>query len=91
MLDQSALPARDAVEGDHEVVAPMTGKILHVFVEQGQRVSEDDRICVLEAMKMEHVLRAPRDGIIAEIDVVEGEQIDARSLIARIDDVDDPS
>jgi len=49
------------------VRAPMHGKVLGLLVEQGARVTRGQRIAIIEAMKMEHTLVAPVDGIVAEI------------------------
>lgn len=51
---------------DH-VLAPMTGIVTVLHVSPDQKVAKGDPLLVLEAMKMEHVLNAPRDGIIADI------------------------
>ncbi|WP_299190765.1 acetyl/propionyl/methylcrotonyl-CoA carboxylase subunit alpha [uncultured Litoreibacter sp.] len=58
-------------------LAPMPGLVKAVFVEAGQDVTEGDKLAVLEAMKMEHVLRAGRDGVVASVHVSEGAQIAA--------------
>ncbi|WP_298359091.1 acetyl/propionyl/methylcrotonyl-CoA carboxylase subunit alpha [uncultured Litoreibacter sp.] len=58
-------------------LAPMPGLVKAVFVEAGQEVAEGDKLAVLEAMKMEHVLRAGRDGVVASVHVSEGAQIAA--------------
>ena len=49
------------------VMSPITGKLLDRKVKSGSSVGEGDVIIVLEAMKMEHRLRSPRDGIISRI------------------------
>ena len=51
----------------------------------GQDVKAGDVVATLEAMKMETVLHAPRDGKIAEILVAPGQQIDARDLLMRLE------
>jgi 3-methylcrotonyl-CoA carboxylase alpha subunit len=45
-------------------------------------VAKGDRIAVVEAMKMEHVLHAPRDGTIRTVGVIEGEQVAQGALVA---------
>jgi 3-methylcrotonyl-CoA carboxylase alpha subunit len=55
--------------------APMHGKVLAILVEAGARVVKGQRIAVIEAMKMEHTLMAPFDGIVAEVAVAKGGQI----------------
>ncbi|MFG1513882.1 biotin/lipoyl-containing protein, partial [Halobacteriovorax sp. ZH3_bin.1] len=55
---------------------PMPGKILKVHVELGQEVKIGDALIVMEAMKMEHTVKASRDGKIDAILVQEGQTID---------------
>ena len=56
-------------DGSGVVRAPMHGKILNILVEQGAHVTRGQRVAIIEAMKMEHTLVAPIDGIVAEIAV----------------------
>ncbi|HXX06448.1 MAG TPA: acetyl-CoA carboxylase biotin carboxyl carrier protein subunit, partial [Pseudolabrys sp.] len=49
------------------VRAPMHGKVLAVLVGQGERINRGQRVAIIEAMKMEHTLVSPIDGIVAEI------------------------
>jgi 3-methylcrotonyl-CoA carboxylase alpha subunit len=58
-----------------EVDAPMPGKVLKVLVAEGQPVEHGDPLIVLEAMKMEHVIVAPADGVVAAVHCVEGEMV----------------
>jgi 3-methylcrotonyl-CoA carboxylase alpha subunit len=53
----------------------MPGLVSGVFVEVGQTVARGDRLMVLEAMKMEHSLQANRDGMVAQVLVVSGQQV----------------
>jgi 3-methylcrotonyl-CoA carboxylase alpha subunit len=57
------------------VRAPMHGKVLGIFVENGQSVVRGQRLAIIEAMKMEHTLAAPIDGTVAEIAVVKDTQV----------------
>lgn len=57
--------------------APMPGKILKVLVREGDEVAEGDPLVVLEAMKMEHTLRAAREGTVRAVHVAEGDRIEA--------------
>ena len=66
----------------------MPGLVRQIAVTAGQSVSEGDRLIVLEAMKMEHSLTAPRDGIIAELTVAEGAQVGKDALLIRLEDAD---
>jgi 3-methylcrotonyl-CoA carboxylase alpha subunit len=75
---------QSAIGGD-TVVAPMPGLICEVAVQVGQTVVAGDQLVVLEAMKMEHVLRAPRDGVIKSVDVVTGAQVTAGALMVGLE------
>lgn len=55
----------------------MPGLVKAVFVEAGQSVIAGDRLAILEAMKMEHSLTAGRDGVIAQVLVTAGSQVEA--------------
>ena len=57
------------------LVAPMTGVILEVKVDEGQAVVEGDPVVVLEAMKMETVLRAPRSGVVSKVFVTPQDKV----------------
>jgi 3-methylcrotonyl-CoA carboxylase alpha subunit len=67
------------------VRAPMHGKVLGVLVEMGARVSRGQRVAIIEAMKMEHTLLAPFDGIVADIAVGQDAQIAEGAKIMRIE------
>ncbi len=57
------------------VRAPMHGKVLAVLVELGAPVTRGQRVAIIEAMKMEHTLIAPLDGVVAEIAVAANAQV----------------
>lgn len=52
-----------------EIKAPMPGTILDIMVEEGDEVKANDQILVLEAMKMENVIKSPGDGVVSRIHV----------------------
>ncbi|HST35347.1 MAG TPA: acetyl/propionyl/methylcrotonyl-CoA carboxylase subunit alpha [Allosphingosinicella sp.] len=70
---------------DGAIVSPMPGKIIAVAVKQGEAVTRGQKLLTLEAMKMEHSLAAPFDGIVAELDAAEGAQVSEGALLARIE------
>ncbi len=68
-----------------EVTVPMVGKIVNVLVKVGDKVSEDDQIATLEAMKMEMPIVAPVGGVIKEVSVAAGQEVDADTILAIIE------
>ena len=75
-------PAAAAVTAAGEVVAaPMPGNILKVNVSQGQAVKAGDVLVVLEAMKMENEIMAPRDGCGAQVVVSKGAGVDTGAAL----------
>ncbi|WP_298842165.1 biotin carboxylase N-terminal domain-containing protein [uncultured Roseobacter sp.] len=71
--------------GDGNLIdAPMPGVVRAVTAEAGQEVRKGDRLAVLEAMKMEHALLAARDGVVAEVLVSAGDQVEAGAALIRL-------
>ena len=79
-----AAPKAQGVSGDTAVISPMPGTILDVKVSVGQSVKKGDVICVLEAMKMENEIPAPKDGVIASINVQKGASVAANDTLATL-------
>ena len=63
------------------IVAPMPGRIVKVLVKPDEVVSARQPLVVVEAMKMENELRAPRAGIVAEVRVAEGASVEANTVL----------
>ena len=73
----AAAPAAPVVTGSGEAVnAPMPGNILKVNVQNGQAVKEGQVLCVLEAMKMENEIMAPKAGTVTQVLVSKGSTVD---------------
>ncbi|QBF31329.1 biotin carboxylase N-terminal domain-containing protein [Thalassococcus sp. S3] len=81
-LDRATGPAG----GGNLIEAPMPGLVKAVMAQAGRAVAAGDRLAVLEAMKMEHALLAPRDGVVAEVLVAEGAQVEAGAALVRLGD-----
>jgi biotin carboxyl carrier protein len=71
-------------EGPQEIVAPMPGKIVKVLVAVGQQVDRDQGLMVIEAMKMQNELRAPRAGRIERVYMEEGCGVESGARLLRI-------
>lgn len=85
----SAAPARSnspkktgGEEGAVKVTAPMPGKVLAVKKQVGDAVKSGDTILVLEAMKMENDIVAPKDGVIASLNVSSGDSVESGAVLA---------
>lgn len=68
------------------ILSPMPGLLRAMEVTAGQTVKAGDRLAVLEAMKMEHILRAPRDGVIATVGATAGSQVEAGALLIALEE-----
>ena len=74
-----------AAAGDGAIIAPMPGKVTAVDVAAGDTVTKGQRLLTLEAMKMEHGLVAPFDGVVAELNTSQGAQVQVDAVLARIE------
>ena len=72
-------------DGTIAVVGPIQGKVFKMLVETGEEVKRGQMVCVLEAMKMEHVLEAPCDGKIGEIFAGVGDFVDDSADLVHFD------
>ncbi|MFC7550523.1 biotin carboxylase N-terminal domain-containing protein [Plantactinospora sp. GCM10030261] len=79
-LPRFPLPEPELAAGS--LLAPLPGAVSRVHVEVGQRVSAGDPLLTLEAMKLEHPVLAPADGVVAELPVAAGTQVDTGAVLA---------
>jgi len=63
------------------IAAPMPGLILEIKVKPGETVTKDQPVLILEAMKMENVLKSPGDGIVRKIVVSKGDSVEKNQLL----------
>jgi 3-methylcrotonyl-CoA carboxylase alpha subunit len=74
-----------AAAGDGAIRAPMPGKVIAVMVSEGQTVAAGDKLLTLEAMKMEHTLLAPFDGVVASVNASAGALVQVDALLVQIE------
>ena len=67
------------------IESPMSGKVLEILVEVGQKIAEDDEVIILEAMKLENPIYAPQDGVVKAIKVNVGQQIAEGAVIVELE------
>ena len=84
-IDAIAHAGEGAAEGGR-LSAPMPGKVIAYLVKPGERVSQGQALAVMEAMKMEHTLNAPRDGVVAELLYTVGDQVAEGGELLRLQD-----
>lgn len=71
--------------GDGAILAPMPGRVIAVDVAAGDAVTKGQKLLTLEAMKMEHGLTAPFDGVVAELNTAVGSQVQVDAMLVRIE------
>ena len=74
-------PAAPAGPTVQQVRAPMPGKIMDIAVKPGEQVNLGQQLCALEAMKMKNAIRSSRDGVIATVEVIEGQEVSHSDLL----------
>ena len=83
--DPLAVAAHHGEHGD-AILAPMTGIVRAVNVKEGVAVDKGDKLIVMEAMKMETSLTAPRAGLVAEVFCAEGETVEGGAVLVRFEE-----
>jgi biotin carboxyl carrier protein len=69
----------------NQIKAPMPGLVLNLLVEAGQEVSKGDPLLILEAMKMENVIKASGDGKVKSVNVKKGDAVDKGLLLVEME------
>ncbi|RLP90649.1 biotin carboxylase N-terminal domain-containing protein [Micromonospora sp. CV4] len=87
-LPRFPLPTAELAAGS--LLAPLPGAVTRVHVQVGQRVAAGDPLLTLEAMKLEHPVLAPIDGVVAELPVPAGGQVRTGAVLAVVHSEEDP-
>ncbi len=89
IVDPKRLHTGQNSDGHHhgvaEIVAPMPGKVVRVHVESGASVEKGARVVVVEAMKMQNEMRAPRAGVVVSLKVKAGDTVNAGDVLAVVE------
>jgi len=87
ILDKPSTAAmRKDVGSTGEFHAPMPGQVVEVFVTKGQEVEQGQKLLVLEAMKTQQAIAAPFSGIVTELPVQVGDQVNEGDLLVHVSD-----
>ena len=81
LVELPRFPEKQATTAPGACVAPMPGKVVKVVALEGTAVNAGDVLVVLEAMKMEHSVKAPEAGVVKQLLVSEGEQVEADAVL----------
>jgi 3-methylcrotonyl-CoA carboxylase alpha subunit len=84
-FDPLALAGAGAVEAGR-LTAPMPGKVVGFLAQPGERVQRGQALAVMEAMKMEHTISSPRDGVVAELLYAVGDAVAEGGELLRLAD-----
>ena len=76
------LPPKKAVDTSRLVISPMPGLVVAVEVVAGQDVKAGQTLCVIEAMKMQNIIRAERDGVLKTVSAKPGDSVGADEILA---------
>lgn len=72
-------------DGAAEIKTAMPGKVIRVLVEQGAEIKKGDGVIIVEAMKMQNEMKAPKDGLVKEIRVAVSATVNAGDILAVIE------
>lgn len=67
------------------IKAPMPGLIIDILVEPGQEIQKGDQLLILEAMKMENVLKAEGEGVVKSIEITKGAAVDKGQIMIEME------
>jgi biotin carboxyl carrier protein len=81
---QSTNTKKQKSETNGPMISPMPGKIIKINVTKGDKVKKGDVLLVMEAMKMEHSIKANRDGNVEDVAVKLGQQVNANAELIKI-------
>jgi biotin carboxyl carrier protein len=71
-------------KSDKLVLSPMPGRVVKIFVQRGEVVEAGQPLLVMEAMKMENEIRAPRAGTVAEVHAVAGAAVESNARLVTL-------
>ena len=81
-------PSADADIGDGKLTAPMPGRVIELLVAPGAAVRQGQPMMVIEAMKMEHTIAAPRDGVVATVNFAAGDLVEEGAELIALEAAD---
>ena len=80
LLDKLGLNSLNAAKIS-EIKAPMPGMVLKVFVSEGMKISKGDNLFILEAMKMENIIKSPADVTVKTVKIKHGDKVEKGQIL----------
>lgn len=75
-VELTAKPKTKSKKKEGDLNSPISGKVVNVKIKRDDKVKKDDVLMVIEAMKMEYLIRAPHDGVVKKINFKENDQVE---------------
>ena len=79
------LPEKEAPDMSKLIISPMPGLVVSMDVEVGQEVKSGEAVCVVEAMKMQNIIRAEADGVVKSVNVAAGDSVAADEIMVEFE------
>ena len=79
------LPEKEEADLSKLIMSPMPGLVVSIDVEVGQEVKSGEAVCVVEAMKMQNIIRAETDGVVKAVNVGAGDSVAADEIMVEFD------
>ncbi len=86
MLLHESLKTGGSISDGNSLESGMPGKIVKVYVKAGDKVNEGDPLLIMEAMKMENEMRASKDGVVKEVHVKTGQNVEGSTVLISFDE-----
>jgi len=83
---EKATSRKSSAASEGSSKSPMPGKILKVLCKEGDGVKKGDPLIIMEAMKMEHTLKASKDGVVKAVKYSEGELVEGQVELVELED-----
>jgi propionyl-CoA carboxylase alpha chain len=78
------LPEKKKADTSKQIISPMPGLVVSMDVEVGQTVREGEAVCVIEAMKMQNIIRAEREGLVKAVNAKGGDSVAADEILVEL-------
>lgn len=75
------MPEPKTIDYSKSIISPMPGTIVQVFVKEGDTIVDGQDLCIIEAMKMQNIIKAEIDGVIDKVNIKAGDSVAVDALL----------